>query len=251
MAQKPRTAISGPRQTGTITEWKGSFGWIQPTKAVSHPLAAKRGGKIFLAVADVVEELDGVGANVTFTLYSDASGLGAADVKMAKSAPAAKAPAAGKGAAAALGKGANGKSSAVAQYRQAAQQAKEKGTPKGGYQAPAAKARSAPPAAAEPPAKKGKGAAGKSSGKGGKDAGEREPLHDEPLIGTVTQWKGKFGWITPNDTIDHPLSAKHKGDIFLAQEDVEAEIEGVGAVVSFMLYADNRGLGAANVNPAE
>mmetsp|Transcript_54445 Transcript_54445/g.86223 ORF Transcript_54445/g.86223 Transcript_54445/m.86223 type:complete len:216 (+) Transcript_54445:166-813(+) len=80
-------------------------------------------------------------------------------------------------------------------------------------------------------------------------AGERDLLHEEPLLGTVVSWKGKFGWIKPHDTIEHPLADKHKGDIFLAVEDVEEEIEGVGAVVQFMLYGDGKGLGAANVKP--
>jgi cold shock CspA family protein len=235
---KPRTAISGPRQTGTITEWKGSFGWIQPSKAVNHPAAAKRGGKIYLAVEDVVEELDGVGAAVNFTLYSDATGLGAADVKMAKGAAAA-APAATPA------KAGKGKSSAVAQYRELSALS-NKGASKGakGSQAPAAKGRAAAQSFSEPPAKK-----GKSAGK--KGPGKREMLHDEPLIGTIIQWKGKFGWITPNDTIDHPLASKNRGDLYVAQEDVEEEIEGEGAVVQFMLYGDDRGLGAANVKPAE
>merc|ERR1711879_312705 len=115
----------------------------------------------------------------------------------------------------------------------------------------------------EPPLKKAKGCSkggdkgskggDKSKGKGkGKDtyvAPERTPLHDEPLVGTVVEWKGKFGWIEPNDTIDHPLAEKHQGRIYFGHSDVEDEIEGVGAVVSYMLYSDNRGLGGSNVKP--
>merc|ERR1719387_3210702 len=106
MAAKPRTPIGGPRQTGTILDWKGKFGWVKPSKPISHAMASKNGGKVYLAAEDVVEELDGVGATVSFTLYSDKSGLGAADVKMASS-KAVQSPAA------------MGRSNAVAQHRAA------------------------------------------------------------------------------------------------------------------------------------
>merc|ERR1719253_2478028 len=88
-----------------------------------------------------------------------------------------------------------------------------------------------------------KGAA-KGGGKGGK---QRSIIWDKPLIGTITQWRGKFGWVKPKDTIDHPLASKHQGDLFLGQADVEAEIQGVGSRVRFMLYQDAHGLGAAKV----
>lgn len=42
----------------------------------------------------------------------------------------------------------------------------------------------------------------------------------------------------------------HKGQIYLSQMDVEAEISGVGAHVSFFIYADGTGLGAMNCRPA-
>lgn len=295
MAQKPRTPISGPRVIGNIVEWKGEFGWIEPAKPIAHPQASKRGGKIYLGVNDVVEEIEGVGATVSFTLYSDASGLGAADCKMAKGAVfAAKA-----GGAAAATDGKPATSSAVAQFKERAKKLQESkanglasgktaGLPasftkpaawKAGAAKAAAKAPTAKQVAAKAPVVTGSSAvkaaaelqrqlkagvrsapsapasfqsAAKKAKTGGDfiaQAGERDILHEEPLLGTVVSWKGKFGWIKPHDTIEHPLADKHKGDIFLAVEDVEEEIEGVGAVVQFMLYGDGKGLGAANVKP--
>merc|ERR1712048_941089 len=47
-----------------------------------------------------------------------------------------------------------------------------------------------------------------------------------------------------------PESKKHGGKLYLAHEDVEVELEGVGASVSFFVYADGNGLGAMNVRPA-
>lgn len=299
MASKPRTAIPGPRQTGTITAWKDKFGWIEPSKPINHPAASKRGGKIFIGIEDVVEELDGVGATVSFTLYSDATGLGAADVKMGKAPPATPAKGAAKGTPA------NGKSAAkggASGYQAPAAKAGAKpAAPKtAAAKAAAAKAaakvfaqkRAPPPVVEEeeeeaeeeaeeaeeepeePPMKKFKGYGkdkgkgkefgkdfgkgkdwGKGKGKGkkkGKDKGPgvREMIHDEPLTGSVIDWKGAFGWIKPNDTIDHPLAQKHHGDLYFTQDDVEDEIEGVGAEVQFMLYQDRKGLGACSVKPA-
>jgi len=43
---------------------------------------------------------------------------------------------------------------------------------------------------------------------------------------------------------------KHKGEVFVGQEDIEAELSGTGADVSFFLYSDVNGLGAMNVRPA-
>mmetsp|Transcript_63354 Transcript_63354/g.169208 ORF Transcript_63354/g.169208 Transcript_63354/m.169208 type:complete len:472 (-) Transcript_63354:124-1539(-) len=81
MADESRTPLGPERYQGTILDWKGKFGWIQPTSTISHPLANKRGGKVYLSVADVEEELEGVGALVSFSLYADQTGLGAASVR--------------------------------------------------------------------------------------------------------------------------------------------------------------------------
>lgn len=256
-----RVPIPGPRQIGTVADWKGAFGWIQPSKAIKHPNAHKHAGKVYLAAEDVSEELDGIGASVSFTLYSDGNGLGASDCKMSKAAaPAAKpvpqqkqphrpatsnAVAAYKAAnspaakAAALAKAKAGAAARLKAVQQTAFQKKTQAAQAGKSGGQAAKGGG------------GKAAGGKGGGgKGGADTGKREILHDEPLMGTIVDWRGKFGWVKPHDTIEHPMAHKHKGDLFLAQEDVEAEIEGVGSVVQFMLYGDSRGLGAANVTPA-
>jgi len=262
-----RTPVSGPRQSGTVIDWKGAFGWIQPSKPIKHPSAQKRGGKVFLGAEDVVEELDGIGCTVNFQVYADSSGLGAADVRMGS----------GK-AVAQSGPKANGKpaypatSNAVAAFK-AANKPGAKATGKGvaaksPHQTAFQKKGSAPQGQAG-----GKGGKGDNGGKGGKwgnagkggkggkgnkpgggwqdREGKREMVHDEPLLGTIVDWKGKWGWLKPHDTIDHPLAKKHHGDLYLKQEDVETEIEGVGAVVQFMLYEDKQGLGAANVMAVE
>jgi len=80
--------------------------------------------------------------------------------------------------------------------------------------------------------------------------GKRERIAPQRFIGKLIQWKGPFGWIVPDKPIDHPNAQKHGGRIYLDQIDVEEEISGVGAQVSFHVYNDGAGLGASNCIPA-
>lgn len=71
-----RPAVNG-RISGKVLEWKGRFGWIQADEPINHPEARMKGGKIFFAQEDVAEVISGVGANVSFYVYADGTGLGA------------------------------------------------------------------------------------------------------------------------------------------------------------------------------
>lgn len=194
---------------------------------------------MYLAAEDVASELDGVGAKVSFSIYSDNNGIGASDCKMANSAakPAQVqqvAKAQPKGAAKGGNKGSAQGKWGVAQVQQTAFQKKTPAQPQQAQQG------------------KGKTQMQKGGGKGkgkGKET-ERKLIHDKFLKGSVVQWRGKFGWIKPNDTIDHPMASNHQGDLYFGQQDVEQEISGEGAKVRFFLYEDHRGLSAGNVKPA-
>jgi len=241
--QGVRQNINGPRQMGTVIEWKGAFGWIKPSKPISHPANTK--GKVYLKAEDVASELDGVGAEVSFKLYSDKSGLGAADCRMATAAD----KAATKGSVGKVGATTSSKFKVAATWSKGGAQTtvqKKSMVQQTAFQKPNFAKGKGKVADAKGKVADAKGAA-KGGGKGGK---QRNIIWDKPLIGTITQWRGKFGWVKPKDTIDHPLASKHQGDLFLGQTDVEAEIEGVGSKVKFMLYEDSHGLGAANVKPA-
>jgi len=50
---KERSVVSMVPRLGTITKWFGNYGWIEPDKAVEHPSAEMREGKIFLHAKDV------------------------------------------------------------------------------------------------------------------------------------------------------------------------------------------------------
>lgn len=86
-----RPAVRG-RTTGSIVEWKGKFGWIQPDAQIDHPEARMKGGRIYLGQQDVSEVISGVGAHVSFYVYADGTGLGAMECVPSDS-PAASAPA--------------------------------------------------------------------------------------------------------------------------------------------------------------
>lgn len=80
--------------------------------------------------------------------------------------------------------------------------------------------------------------------------GVRQQLWPTRVTGKIIDWKGKFGWIMPDQPVPHPESKKRGGRVFLNITDVEAEISGVGAPVSFFLYTDGTGLGAMNCRPS-
>jgi len=77
----PRTRITDQSLTGTVLEWKGKFGWIEPAEPIEHEKAAKRDGKIWVSVDDIVDGTELIeGAVVEFQLWEDDSGLGAEEV---------------------------------------------------------------------------------------------------------------------------------------------------------------------------
>eukprot|EP00929_Paragymnodinium_shiwhaense_P109397 TRINITY_DN75802_c0_g1_i1.p1 TRINITY_DN75802_c0_g1~~TRINITY_DN75802_c0_g1_i1.p1 ORF type:complete len:601 (+),score=159.57 TRINITY_DN75802_c0_g1_i1:124-1926(+) len=82
--------------TGTIVEWSGGLGWIEPTTVVQHPDASKNRGKIKLMSKDCNGGSAWVqkGLKVAFMLYGDQWGLGA---EKCRSAVAGKASGGGKG----------------------------------------------------------------------------------------------------------------------------------------------------------
>lgn len=69
------------------------------------------------------------------------------------------------------------------------------------------------------------------------------------ITGKLIEWKGKYGWIKPTEAIDHPDASKRGGKVYIAQEDVEEEVQ-VKGVVSFLTYVDETGLGAMHCKAA-
>lgn len=78
----PRTRISEAPFSGTVSEWKGKFGWIQCAEPIEHPKAAKNRGMLFCGSDDHTGGPGGLpaGSTVEFHIYEDSSGLGAEEV---------------------------------------------------------------------------------------------------------------------------------------------------------------------------
>lgn len=75
---KPREQVSATPIAGTVSEWRYGWGWITPSEKVEHEMAEKNKGRIFLHKSDWQgSDQVAVGTSVTFTVYSDSSGLGA------------------------------------------------------------------------------------------------------------------------------------------------------------------------------
>merc|ERR1712217_194809 len=60
---------------GEVVEWRGKFGYIQPSEPIEHELAEKHGGKLWVSMNDISsgETELAVGALVSFHVYSDTS----------------------------------------------------------------------------------------------------------------------------------------------------------------------------------
>jgi len=73
----------------------------------------------------------------------------------------------------------------------------------------------------------------------------RKRISPALLTGKIVSWKGKVGWIQPQEAINHPKAAAHHGHIYLHEKDVkDGRSMSPGQQVSFHVYADSTGLGA-------
>eukprot|EP00927_Polykrikos_kofoidii_P024049 TRINITY_DN2194_c0_g3_i1.p1 TRINITY_DN2194_c0_g3~~TRINITY_DN2194_c0_g3_i1.p1 ORF type:complete len:191 (-),score=31.04 TRINITY_DN2194_c0_g3_i1:98-670(-) len=74
-----RQRITQEPVTGEVMEWKGKYGWINPTVPVDHEKAARHQGKLFVSMTDLVggaQELT-PGSLCQFHVFEDDNGLGA------------------------------------------------------------------------------------------------------------------------------------------------------------------------------
>lgn len=66
---KERTVVAHIPRLGTITKWRGNYGWIEADKAVDHPQAARNHGRIFLHIKDFEGEAVKEGIRVTWLCF--------------------------------------------------------------------------------------------------------------------------------------------------------------------------------------
>merc|ERR1712087_758165 len=77
-----RERLTAEKFSGEVIEWKGKFGYIQPSEEIEHPDAQKHGGKLWFSIKDCPDQAElAVGTAVAFHVYSDSSGtLGAEEI---------------------------------------------------------------------------------------------------------------------------------------------------------------------------
>jgi len=74
-----RTRLTPVPICGRVIDWKGQYGWIEPSCVVDHPDNKKHQGHIFAHSEDVMPKWKNLtpGSLVEFHLYYDGQGLGA------------------------------------------------------------------------------------------------------------------------------------------------------------------------------
>jgi len=281
----PRTRITAEKFTGVVVAWKGKYGWIKPDEEIEHEKASTRNGSLFASLSDILDGSTELhpGAPCEFHICEDDSGLGAEEIietgppdpsaipeEKGKSGPKGGGKLAGKAGGKAWGDdkgfgkaptkaptsayskgwsapyGAKGKDSLGGAYTNGA---KGKDSWGGAYTNGKGKDSYGGGKGSYDSFGKGKDDKGKSKGKGGKGhLLPRTRISAEKFQGTVTAWKGKYGWITPSEEIEHEKATARKG-LFVSKADLEGGIEELteGATVEFHLWEDESGLGAEEV----
>eukprot|EP00932_Pfiesteria_piscicida_P009145 SRR837773.19811.p1 GENE.SRR837773.19811~~SRR837773.19811.p1 ORF type:complete len:275 (-),score=73.70 SRR837773.19811:29-853(-) len=242
----PRTRISAEKFSGSVTAWKGKYGWIQPDEEIPHEKASLRNGSLFFSQSDVMSaDAMAEGTMVMFHITEDDNGLGAEEVEAIG----------GKGArAGGKGKGATKGSSWTASTKGGpasspfAKGAGVKGKGAAAWAAKGVKGWSAASAKGSAPFAKGKG---KGKGPGTRGKGHLLPrtrITEEKFTGTVNAWKGKYGWIDPAEEIPHEKAQKNNGRLFAGMDDIVGLAELTpGATVEFHIFEDSSGLGAEEI----
>ena len=80
----PRTRITTQLVVGKMIEWKGKYGWIQPTSyaRISNCKVARSDGRLYVSISDVRENTRvAMGLQYRFHVFEDACGLGAEEVE--------------------------------------------------------------------------------------------------------------------------------------------------------------------------
>lgn len=268
-----RTRVLPKRVTGTLVQWKGKFGWIQPDEKINHPAASKRGGKVYLAQEDVEKGQLELKSSLSFFVYADENGLGAMQcqtfTRTAKSQVQVKAQ--GKEQVKAQGKAqikpqinTYGNRVGVQRTIQKMGNMVQAGVPMiasryaqawAGRGFSSARVSGGRLGAWGGVAlgvvnrnRSGNVASSSDAARGPApppDKSTRERVLSARVTGRLMRWRGSWGFIQPSATIDHPAAEKHRGQVYLHQSDIHngATLK-EGTQVNFFLYADKDGLGA-------
>ncbi|CAE8630739.1 unnamed protein product, partial [Polarella glacialis] len=73
----------------------------------------------------------------------------------------------------------------------------------------------------------------------------RRRIADARFRGHVETWGKSFGWIRPDQNVQHPKARQHGGKIYIHYKDVrDASDLQAGSLVEFYIFEDEAGLGA-------
>lgn len=74
----------------------------------------------------------------------------------------------------------------------------------------------------------------------------REIVAAEPVTGTVVEWKGRFGYLKPDEPLNHEGEAQRNGNVWVGKKDLAEGVTELveGMKVNFKVYYDTQGLGA-------
>lgn len=87
-----------------------------------------------------------------------------------------------------------------------------------------------------------------NSGPSGPDL-PRKRVSTAKVEGKVIEWKGKYGWIQPNQPVRHPKAPQRQGRIFVSKTDIGEGLWELApnTLCTFHVFEDEAGLGAEDV----
>lgn len=72
----------------------------------------------------------------------------------------------------------------------------------------------------------------------------RERLTKEPVMGSIVQSLGKFGWVMPDKPVEHSAATQRRGKLYVTPADlINASTLHTGSRCRFHIYIDKQGLG--------
>lgn len=89
--------------------------------------------------------------------------------------------------------------------------------------------------------------------RGGPDLPRERVTAEEPVSGEVVEWRGTFGWVKPDTTVEHGSAARRDGRIYAHKQDFQSGVQQfeAGTKIRFHVYADSSGLGAEEITLIE